>query len=32
VPDAVLLRDAEQVNLFVLRQDQVIVAMVTVSD
>lgn len=32
VPDAVLLRDAEQGNLFVVRQDQAIVAMVTVSD
>jgi len=32
VPDAVLLRDAEQGRLFVVRQDQVIVAMVTVSD
>ncbi|MBF4616431.1 GNAT family N-acetyltransferase [Curtobacterium sp. VKM Ac-1376] len=32
VPDAVLLRDAEQGNLFVVRQDQVVVAMVTVSD
>jgi ribosomal protein S18 acetylase RimI-like enzyme len=32
VPDAVLLRDAEQGNLFVARQDEVIVAMVTVSE
>jgi GNAT superfamily N-acetyltransferase len=32
VPDAVLLRDAEQGNLFVVRQHQMIVAMVTVSD
>lgn len=32
VPDGVLLRDAEQGNLFVVRQHQVIVAMVTVSD
>jgi ribosomal protein S18 acetylase RimI-like enzyme len=32
VPDTVLLRDAEQGNLFVVRQDQAIVAMVTVSD
>ncbi|MBF4606666.1 GNAT family N-acetyltransferase [Curtobacterium sp. VKM Ac-1393] len=32
VPDTVLLRDAEQGNLFVLRQDQGIAAMVTVSD
>jgi ribosomal protein S18 acetylase RimI-like enzyme len=32
VPDAVLLRDAEQGDLFVVRQDQVIVAMVTMSD
>ncbi|WP_236559565.1 GNAT family N-acetyltransferase [Curtobacterium sp. 8I-2] len=32
VPDAVLLRAAEQGNLFVVRQDRVIVAMVTVSD
>lgn len=32
VPDAVLRRDAEQGNLFVVRQDQVVVAMVTVSE
>lgn len=32
VPDAVLLRDAEQGRLFVVRQDRVVVAMVTVSD
>lgn len=32
VPDAVLLRDAEQGHLFVVRQDRVVVAMVTVSD
>jgi hypothetical protein len=32
VPDAVLLRDAEQGSLFVVRQDEVVVAMVTVSD
>jgi len=32
VPDAVLRRDVEQGNLFVARQDEVVVAMVTVSD
>jgi GNAT superfamily N-acetyltransferase len=32
VPDAVLVRDAEQGILFVVRQDEVVVAMVTVSD
>ncbi len=32
VPDAVLFRDAEVGNLFVVRQDGTIVAMVTVSD
>jgi len=32
VPDAVLLRDAEQGSLFVVRQDEVVVAMVTVFD
>lgn len=32
VPDAVLVRDAEQGSLFVVRQDEVVMAMVTVSD
>jgi ribosomal protein S18 acetylase RimI-like enzyme len=32
VPDAVLVRDAEQGSLFVVRQDEVVVAMVTLSD
>jgi ribosomal protein S18 acetylase RimI-like enzyme len=32
VPDTVLLRDAEQGSLFVVRQDGAVVAMVTVSD
>jgi GNAT superfamily N-acetyltransferase len=32
VPDAVLVRDAEQGSLFLVRQDEVVVAMVTVAD
>lgn len=32
VPDAVLVRDVEQGNLFVVRQDGVVAAMVTVAD